>query len=342
MNLRSALLGTTAILGATALMVPSSASAFDVNINGFLNFNAVGGDVEESINDGDSRKNFDFTTDTEIHVQAANTDDETGIRYGMTVEFEADPQTSDDNGIDEAWLFIDGAFGGFRAGNEDGVYDNSKLGAQSIAAGTGGIDGQQVVASTPFAGTNSGDATKVRYYSPSVGGFTVGVSYTPLGGVEGNQIATEPVDGLEDWVEGGVIYDGSFGGLDLRASAVAGWADGNDATDDFFGYNLGAVIGFSGISVAGSFWEDEDGPNEDRTGMTAGAAATLGPADVSLTYAQILDADGPNGEATNIVASATVGMMPGLSLKGDVSFFDRDEGGDDDGIVGVGRIAVAF
>ena len=38
MNLRNALLGTTAMIGAAALVVPSTASAFDVNINGFLNF----------------------------------------------------------------------------------------------------------------------------------------------------------------------------------------------------------------------------------------------------------------------------------------------------------------
>lgn len=341
MNLRNALLGTTAILGAAALTVPSTASAFDVNINGFFNFNAVGGDLDEAIG-RDVRDTPDFTTDTEIHIQGVNTDDETGIRYGFTVEFEADAVTSANNPIDENWIFIDGGFGGIRLGNEDGVVDNSKLGAYVIAAGTGGIDGQASVAPVAFGPTNSGDATKIRYYSPSIAGFTLGISYTPAGGVEGNRQEDDANIDYEDWFEGGVVYEGAFGGLDLRASAVAGGNSGNNGVDDFFGWNVGTVIGFSGISVAGSFWQDEDGPNDDRTGYTAGVAADLGPANLSLTWAHIIDADGPNGEGTNLVASASMGVLPGLSLHGDVSFFDADRGGDDDGVAGVARLRVAF
>lgn len=342
MNFRNALLGTTAMLGAAAMTVPSTASAFDVNINGFMNFNVVGGDIDESLG-RDARDTPDFTTDTEIHIQGVNTDDETGLRYGFTVEFETDPANGVNNErIDENWIFIDGGFGGFRAGNEDGVVDNSKLGAQSIAAGTGGIDGQGTVAPVAFAPTNSGDSTKVRYYSPSIAGFTVGISYTPAGGIEGNRQANEVDYNAEDWFEGGVVYDGSFGGLDLKASAVAGANNGNNGADDLFAYNLGAVIGFSGISVAGSFWEDEDGPAGDRTGYTAGVAADVGPASVSLTYAQVVDAPGGNGEGTNLVGSASMGVLPGLSLHGDIAFFDRDAGGNDDGVAGVGRLRVAF
>ena len=169
MNLRNALLGTTAMLGAAALVVPSSASAFDVNIRGFFNFNTVlGSDIDAAL--GRNSRSYDFTTDSEIHIEGVNVDDETGIRYGMLVEFETDPQnglrtealgdpdTTDDDRrdtggavIDESYMFVQGGFGGFRLGNEDGAVDNSKIGAYNIAAGTGGIDGQAVVASVRFA-----------------------------------------------------------------------------------------------------------------------------------------------------------------------------------------------
>ncbi|MEZ5865246.1 MAG: porin [Geminicoccaceae bacterium] len=355
MNLRNALLGTTAVMGAAALAVPSTASAFDVNINGFMNFNATMGDTKEAL--GQSASSFDFVTDTEIHVQGVQTDDETGIRYGMTVEFEADLQTSNNNNIDEAWIFIDGSFGGIRLGNEDGIVDNSKLGAYTIAAGTGGIDGQGVVGAVKFAPVNSGDSTKARYYSPTIAGFSVGVSYTPNGGVEGNQVADTQSVQYTDMFEGGLVYSNSFGSLDLLASAVGIYATGMDSNtggnnfdrDDYTGYNFGAVVGFAGFEVAGSYWGEQDAPagnnannSVNRNGFTAGAAASFGPADLSVTYAKVTNGGGGVGEGDNVVLSASMGLLPGMALQGDVSWFDRDAGGDDDGVTGVARVRVAF
>jgi hypothetical protein len=334
-------MGTTAMLGVAAIVVPTTASAFDVNIRGFMRFAAVTGDLQESGNAGADPKDYDFLTDSEIHIQGVNTDDETGIRYGFLVEFETDAQTSNNNNIDENWIFIDGGFGGFRLGQEDGAVDNSKIGAQNIAAGTGGIDGQDVVASVAFAPINSGDSTKIRYDSPSIAGFTIHGSFTPAGGVEGNQVAQDGDVDYQDWVETALVYTGSFGGLDLQAGGTLGFNSGENGADDYLGYNLGAIVGFSGFRVAGSYWQDEDGPDGDATGVTAGAAATLGPVDLSLTYAQIIDAD-DNEEGTNLVLSGTIGLLPGMSLQGDVSGFDRDAGGPDDGVTGVVRLQVAF
>ena len=57
----------------------------------------------------------------------------------------------------------------------------------------------------------------------------------------------------------------------------------------------------------------------------------------------LLDADDDaGGEGNNLVLSASVGVLPGMSLNGDVSWFDRDAGGDDDGVTGVIRLRVAF
>ena len=360
MNLRNALLGTTAMLGAAALVVPSSASAFDVNIRGFFNFNTVvGSDIDNAL--GRNSRSYDFTTDSEIHIEGVNVDDETGIRYGMLVEFETDPQnglrtealgdpdTTDDDRrdtggavIDESYMFVQGGFGGFRLGNEDGAVDNSKIGAYNIAAGTGGIDGQAVVASVRFAPINTGDSTKIRYDSPSIAGFTVHGSFTPNAGVEGNRVVGPNTADYEDWTELALVYTNSFGALDVQAGGTYGFNSGKNGNDDYDGYNLGATLGFAGIQGSGSFWQDNDAPAGDLTGYTLGAAATLGPADVSVTWADITDADGDQGEGNNLVLSASVGILPGMSLNGDVSWFDRDVGNDDDGVTGVVRLRVAF
>jgi predicted porin len=124
-------------------------------------------------------EDLDFSNDTEVHVILRGKHDASGIEYGGTVEFEADTNRTDNT--DESWIFLRGGFGEFRFGDEDGVADNSAIGAQTIAAGTGGIDGSIVdaVAIGVVFPTNSNDATKIRYYTPSFGGFQVGVSYTP-------------------------------------------------------------------------------------------------------------------------------------------------------------------
>ena len=61
------------------------------------------------------------------------------MEYGGTIEFEADTNRTDNT--DETWMFLSSGWGEVRLGDEDGVADNSLVGAQVIAAGTGGIDG---------------------------------------------------------------------------------------------------------------------------------------------------------------------------------------------------------
>ena len=82
---------------------------------------------------------------------------------------------------DETWIFLQRRLGRGPLGDEDGAVDNSVVGGQTIAAGTGGIDGSDaVISAAPVVFlTNTDDATKIRYYTPSFGGFSVGVSYTP-------------------------------------------------------------------------------------------------------------------------------------------------------------------
>ena len=60
-----------------------------------------------------------------------------------TIEFEAD--TNKTFNTDETWIFLRGGWGEIRLGDEDGVVDNSVVGGQTIAAGTGGIDGSDAV-----------------------------------------------------------------------------------------------------------------------------------------------------------------------------------------------------
>jgi len=371
MSMRKLLLGTTALVGASVLGVATPdvaraaevlpGGALDVTISGFARFLAVGGDLDAQFNDPNLTTGLDFRNETEVHVILRGKHDATGIEYGGTVEFEADTNVT--NNTDETWVFVRGGFGELRFGDEDSPVDNSSIGAYTIAAATGGIDGTVVdeLDISPVRPTNSDDATKIRYYTPSFGGFSVGVSYTPnadigaddaqtLANIAGDRLAPKDVE-LGDWVEGALVYEGDFAGLGVQASVVGSIADVKDEAalggDDAWSWYAGAATDIFGFKVAGGFGDEEFGSLE-KTYYNAGVGYGLGPVNVSLNYGQIIDSDGyGSDEPYNIIGGADFALMPGLVLGGEVLYFDNDrqdnaDGLEDDGWVYLGTLRLAF
>ena len=377
MRFRNVLLGTTAVIGAGMLVggTANTASAAevkaggypDITITGFLRAEAGGGEQDDFNGDPDKARGLDFRNDTEVHVLARAKSEQTGLEYGATVEFEAD--TNQTFNTDETWMFLRGGWGELRMGDEDGVADNSSLGAQTIAAGTGGIDGSSFVAGPePYVFiTNTNDATKIRYYTPTFAGFSAGVSYTPTQNVVGSGVANgdniankggvAAMQG-ENIVEGGLVYDGEFGGVGIMASVVGLYGQLKNGGEDAFGDDkwqggqAGAVVDLFGFKLAGSYGYNEVGEQKNQF-VTAGIGYGFGPVNTSVTYARLIDTNSDYEEATgfgdaaqNLVFSADIALAPGLVLAGDVGVFDQDFAGDtgtgDQGWVAVGRFAVAF
>jgi len=350
MTIKKLLLGTSALLGAGLLATTSPASAqqgpvvspggkLDVTVTGFARFLWVAGDVKERF--GGQQSSSDFRNDTEVHIVARGKDESTGIRYGATVEFEADTNRNDNT--DETWVIIGGTFGEFRFGDEDGASDLMKLGAFTIAAGTGGIDGT-VDLPRLLAGVNTGDATKIIYFTPRIAGFQGGVSYTPNAGSNGDNLAVTNIDNAKDVIEAGLNYVGNFGDVGIRAGVIGHVGDTTDGDndEDFWKLYGGGTLSFAGFSVGGGYGKQDVFGNE-ITWFNAGAAATLGPVSLSVTGGRVLDAD-DNIETKGVVVSATVGILPGVTLDGDLLFFDEaGVGGNfDDGMMGVVRVGVSF
>ena len=373
MRFRNVVLGSAAVVGALVAGAGAQAAAvgpggaLDLTLTGFARFLAHGGDLDNARLDRTIGGGLDFSNDTEVHVLARGRHDATGIEYGGTVEFEAD--TNSTLNTDETWLFIRGGFGEFRFGDEDGPVDNSWVGGNTVAAGTGGIDGSIVdtVATGLAKPLNSGDSTKIRYYTPTFAGFSAGVSYTPQVGSDGQDLATKAsnIGGgrlgpstrpLDDMFEGALVYEGEFGGFGILASAVGAVCDNNVdvGSDDCNNWGAGLQTSLFGFKLAGSYWTEELGDAE-KTGVTAGIGYGIGPVNLSVTWAQIIDSDNlvsdsgvPLDEPMNLVASADIGLMPGLVLAADVGYFDNDADGglpgslSDDGYQAVGRLGLAF
>jgi predicted porin len=379
MKLKKIILGTSALVGVAALgavaAMPARAAevtpggALNLEITGFARFEAFGGEQDDRALDSDLARGLDFRNDTEVHVIARGKSEQTGLEYGATIEFEAD--TNNTLNTDESWLFLRGGWGEIRMGDEDGVVDNSTVGGNTIAAGTGGIDGSDaVIAAVPVVFLfNSNDATKIRYYTPSFGGFSLGVSYTPTqedlnsGGNNGQFFANK--DGVlamdaQNIVEGAAVYDGEFGGIGVLASVVGLYGElKNDAEttfddDKWWGVQTGANIDLFGFKLGGAVGHDEVGGTK-REFFNAGIAYGFGPVNTSITYGQIFSTNSDFDEATglgdqgyNLVLSADYAIAPGLVLAGDVSKFDNDTAGTvdtgtgDKGYAAVASVRLAF
>jgi hypothetical protein len=350
MTFKKILLGTSALLGAGILAAASPASAqqgpavtpggkLDIQVTGFARFVWVVGDVKERF--GGQQSSSDFRNDTEVHVVARGRDEATGLRYGATVEFEADTNRNDNT--DETWILLGGTFGELRFGDEDGASDTMKLGAFTLAAGTGGIDGT-VDLPRLVAGDNTGDSTKVIYYSPRIAGFQLGVSYTPNANSGGDNIAVTNVDGAKDVIEAGLNWVGDLGGVGIKVGVIGHYGDSNDGDndEDFNKLYGGGVVSLWGFDIGGGIGT-QDTFGVERDWFNAGVAATLGPVRLSVTGGKVLDAD-DDIETEGVVLSATIGILPGVTLDGDVLWFDEvGQGGNfDDGVVGLVRLGVSF
>jgi len=379
MTIRKLLLGTTALVGAGVLgmgVAPRAASAaevlpggaLDVTISGFMRFRAHGGQLDNETNTANTTTGLDFSNDDEVHVIVRGKHDATGIEYGGTVELEAD--TNHTTNSDEEWLFIRGGFGEFRFGDEDGVVDNSSLGGFTVAANSGGIDGDVINALSISAvrPSNTDDSTKIRYYTPSFGGFTIGVDYTPnvdtinSGANNCDSIANRHVSGSNIF-EGALVYKGDFAGFGLQASVVGSYGHlathpitytFGDSTvsgkndDTFWTYYGGFAADIFGFKV-GAGAGNEDVGGFKRGYGNAGIGAAFGPVNVSLTASKVFSSSQYQADHPwNAVLGFDIGLMPGLVAGAEVSYFDNDldkadqTTGDDKGVAWLADLRLAF
>jgi predicted porin len=377
MRLRNLLLGSTALVGAGVLGVgaaPGAASAAEVlpggalniTLSGFARFRVHGGAFDNQYNQGKGSAagalstGVDFSNDDEFHVLVSGKHDATGLEYGAHIEFEAD--TNHTEQTDEEWLWLRGGFGEFRFGDEDGVVDSDSIGAYTIAANTGGIDGDVINALSigTVRPSNTGDSTKINYHSPSFGGLQVGLTFTPnnqvlnSGAANGDSLALRRV-AVSDEVEGSLVYKGDFAGLGVQASVVGSWGHANGdllraghSSDTFWTAYGGAATTIFGFKLAGGFGSENTGGLK-RTYFNAGVGASYGPVNLSLNYGKVLDSTGYDANKPDIwIAGFDVGLMPGLVAGAEVAYFDNDlpnrleTAGDDKGWSWLADLRIAF
>ena len=228
------------------------------------------------------------------------------------------------------YIYLKGDWGSMEFGNWIGA--DSGLNLCLLACtykGFGGLDTPYNSYATKPKGSISNYITpywfdqspKATYYTPVVGGFQAGVSYTPSGGGDFFAKTPDPTslkDGeWKDVIGYGLQWNGEFGGTDVAFSFSGAQSDeaiekGDDAkvglsddkppmpeykakTDDKVWqgigyYELSGVVRHAGFQFGGTWWDAGDSraaqkQDQDYNGWALDAAYAFGPYGVELQYA---------------------------------------------------------
>ena len=372
--MKNILLGTTGLVGAAMLAASASAETPKVTVGGFIDFQA--GFMSDDLDA--AQRSQGFRNDSEVSVRVDGKSD-SGLGYGAVIDLEADV-TADANGeglnASRTYIYLDGGWGRFELGSNQGSAATMAIDADNIAVATGGINGAWHYfanhpgigyISTPelpaehgtvlAAGSESTDNNnKITYYSPRFSGFQLGVSYAPDLTDKGQTVTRTDVGASAgDVFDLALNWEGNWDMVSIGLAATGTFADGDTGTEDINAWNVGGMLGYKGFSLAASYgdWDDSlravGGTNDDADYWTLGVAYEGGPWGVSATY---MDSDYESGVAgggsndfDNLVIGADYKLAPGLTPYAEVSFYDYDAAGtasDNDGTVFILGTQLAF
>ena len=200
--MKKALLGSSAIVTAGLIAIPAmAADGIKLGIGGFFNaaYMAVMDDDSEG-ELGNEHNTDGFFNDAEVHFDGRTVLDN-GLTVGAHVELEG--ETEEDQ-IDEAWIFFSGGFGEVRIGSIDDALSYSCIlppgGTENFSAFSPNQWGANTVISNPACvgvdESDGGDAQKLLYFSPVFAGFQLALSYTPNGGDQNHGDGVGPHVGM--------------------------------------------------------------------------------------------------------------------------------------------------
>ncbi len=278
-----------------------------------------------------------FQSDTEVHFAGSTTLDN-GIEVGAKIELEGEGG-NDTSMVDEQYLYVNGGFGQVKLGAEDGAAADMGITAPSVGpVGVNDGDLGNWVNTNTLPDTvipAGGDAKRLTYYTPVLGGFRAGVSYTNDSGSENDDAANSG----DNIVSGGIEYNGDFDGVSVAVSLVG------EHQGEGEWYGVGANVGFGAFTVGGSvlMQDGEFGQGEatahpdDTTDFDLGVSYAMDAATVSLGYgygeADSTSASDGVDEISTVDLGLAYTLGAGVTWKSSVFWFDdqgKDAGSADD------------
>ena len=226
--MRKLLLGTTALAAAASLT--ANAALADVSIGGMIEWSYNSRSSQVTANDGTT-----FTQDSDMQITFSNKTD-SGLDISMQVDLDTD---SNDSGAatDETSLTISGGFGKVVLGNNDAAADAYIIDESDLIQ-----EDEAPSVTSASIGTSSsltlgdGDANKIAYHLPAMGGLTVGVSHTDASAAGGT-----------DTTSYGAKYTMDAGGAAVTVGYTT--ATTENSTQDKDSENMGVKIVSGDVSM---------------------------------------------------------------------------------------------
>ena len=302
--MRKLLLGTTALAAAATLS--ANAALADVSISGYYEWK-----MESHSSDIASQDGTSFANDSEIKFTFSNKTD-SGLSIGMVTELESD---DGDTAVNESSLSIAGGFGKVVLGGNDGVGDNygvssTDLPAEEIYA-TSTTDGLTIL-NSDINGL-SGDANKIAYHLPAMGGLTAGVSYTDSGEA-----------GSTDTTEVGFKYSMEAGGAGITIGGATGTTEA--ATTDTDSQVLGVKVTSGNISAVVSQATYEAASSVDEESNGASVQFKVSDGMTFTVHTAKTESENDNQEYTNTGAEIAYTIASGLTAYVNVEDYDYKVG----------------
>jgi hypothetical protein len=344
--MRRVLLGSTALVAA-GLIAGGAAAAEKIKLGVGGYYNTAYGIVSEDDDSGeagDNRRNQAINSDAEVHFKGSTVLDN-GIEVGTRIELEG--FTSGDQ-IDERWAFFRGGFGELRFGDDDDARKQKSYSAPTPTPNSFGVNSPfftfnnlgagHVTSSVSTFRNLENDSAKIIYFTPSLAGAQLAVSYAPDGTQDRTGFGT-PLNSNCGQVSEALSIGGDFahdangltisgGGGYSRGEREDGCPAGVSPGDDPSIVAVGLNIGFGAIVVGGSvlFAQDTIVGNDDSTEFDVGVTYTVDAVTVGAGWGHgiydvpILNAGDDTLDHAQVGGSYAVG--PGITIDGFIGYFD--------------------
>ena len=339
--MRKSLLASTAIVGASMLGA-AAAEASDppvLKFDGSMRFEVKWID-QDVIVGRDSAVHFE-SDDAGFNMNASATADN-GLKYAVKIEIDTDAAAA---GIDETRIRFSGDWGIVDLGDDDGAGDAMAYGGENVFTAGGGYDGgassafnfigaRKASPDLGLGGGDTGDASKITYYTPRFSGFQFGASYTPDSGNNlASNISTDDGD-LVHVFELGANFVEKIGDVDFRVHLTGGVgeydADSNDdSIEDGGGYMAGLGLGWNGWNLALGYGDAGDGLlakggiQDNGEWFSSGLGYSMDQYTFALGYFHG-ERTGASGEEDTdfVTVQAQYNMAPGLDVYAEVDWIN--------------------
>ena len=180
--------------------------------------------------------------------------------------------------VNEAFVPLTNPWGTVIMGEDDGADDVMMVGGYSLltagfgydggytsAVNLGGVGFKQAYAS--LVG-DTGDATKVSYYTPRTSGLQLGASWTPDSGSTLDESLADHDGDVDNHFGVGVNYINKIGDVGIKLGATYNTAEQESAyviqtkktvdNEDILSWSIGGTLSFSGFSVGMGYGDNGD------------------------------------------------------------------------------------